>query len=266
MSVEPYIEAPYERTTIQPTSGGIDIGSFLNVQGTSVSDPFRKHSALLPHFSSGNEESIFEVSNFGVSKRHEDGVPFSDEDRFVAEKYLQYPAQFSTDIGEYLPEDGAIEALTIRSVATRETIEDPVAHEVRGALMDGNLNLLNKTDRKLDYYMIKDVKNVAFFLDSTDEERFTAVDVEEMEFPFVEGDPDPFMLSNGDGNYGEEWGELTFGDETQSLDTGMNAVLLGMNRRVQDHLLPNGARAATRGFVWANAEGTDSIAFGGLKR
>lgn len=252
---EPFIEAPTVRTTIQPVSGGIAV-DYSTAQGTSFSNPNLRQTTLLPQINSGKTNFVVECLNFGITTTPVDETkPFDDRERITAEAYLRDPDQFGFPVfvGDYLPMDGAIEPLTIRDVATRETIEEPVSHRIRGSLMCGNEDNFDGADVKSSF--ISYYRNIDFvpFEDSSDTTANNLIVISGFIGDALADKIDPYDDSVLDTRF------LT-------NNTSINAQLLLMTGSFDDDFRPLNSKSSTSGFIYSSQAGTDSLAFGGLLR
>lgn len=261
---KPFVEAPTKRTTVTPSSGGItiDIGT---AQGVSFRNPILRQTTLLPQINSGRTDFVVDCFNFGSSQPVDEAIPFKDKERLTAEKYIQDPNQFGFPlfVGDYLPIDGAIEPLEIRSVATRESIEDPTSHRVRGHIMDGNEDSFDGSDLKSSFILYKKNSDFVPFEDFSDSlagglvvfQGFVANSLDDKVEPFDEskiGSSERFTINNNE--IVSAW---------QSLENSG----IRDSRYFDDDFRPLNTKAATSGFVYGNnPEGTDSLAFGGFLR
>lgn len=243
----PYIEAPTIRTTTQPVSGGIIIDT-STAQGTSIRNRIKRQASLLPQINGGKSDFALETFNFDQGSRFDEATPFSDKDTITAVEYLQDSTQFdSTLIGDFLPENGALEPLSIRSVAKRETTRDPVAHRIRGTIMCGNEDKVGNSDIKGSYYEYEANSDFVPYNDVLTGSLITVGIVNDS----ANDKTRPFDDSILDTRY------LT---DTSDI----NAQLLAMTGSYDDDFRLLETKAATSGFVYSNKEGTDSLAFGGL--
>ena len=241
----PYIETESVDLQPEPTGNGIDMSSFEKyAQGVSITNPIKKGTSLIPSLTTGTPGSVLEMYNIVPTERFDSQKPFEDRLQFNAVSYIENNSP-EVYIGDYLPIDGAIEPLTIRDEASFDSIEFPISHKIRGALMDGNTDFFGTTDQKLSHYRFEDVQETDFYIDS-DKSELLISDMEEKTFPFDDTD---------------------FGSSFLTNDAGINSVLLENNdgRRIQNNALLESEKSATSGFVYSNKEGTDSIAFGGLQ-
>jgi hypothetical protein len=252
MAIEPYVEAPTIRTTIQPVSGGIDISEISRfTQGVSNRSVFRQNLSLLPQLGTGRSDFQDFQREYGQSQPYVSSEPFSDTQKLTALAYLEDPDQFNFPIyaGDFLGKDGAIEPLSIRDVASFESIESPfIARAVKGTLMDGNEDFGGNSDRKFSYYEIpKSDQPYDYYLDSGDT-------IGDISYPGIVGDGQSIV---------RPFDDTRFPGRKLTNDNDINQKLLAMNP-VDDDFLPDQTKASTSGFVYSNSEGTDSLAFGDL--
>ena len=250
----PYVEAPTVRITTQPVSGGIIIDR-RTAQGIS----FRRNknlrqTTLLPQINSGRTDFVIESLNFGIRPSVDPTIPYVDKEKLTALAYIQDPNQFGfpLQVGDFLPNDGAIEALAIRDVAQRDSIEVPVAHKIRGTIMCGNEDNFEGADTKGSYFLYEPNSDFVPFEDSVE----TVADGTIVIVGFVSDALNDKVLPFDDS-------EL----DTRHLSTtnnDINAQLLLMTGSADDDFRPLNTKASTSGFVYPSKEGTDSVAFGGL--
>ncbi len=250
----PYVEAPTVRTTVQPVSGGIviDIGT---AQGASFRNRNLRQTTLLPQLDSGQDNFAVECLNFGFSTPVDESLPFSDRGKVTALSYLEDPNQFGDSfiVGDFLPIEGAIEPLIIRDVATRESIEDPISHRIRGTIMGGNEDYFDGADINASHFLYDKNSDFVPFEDSVETTAggsiliigFVAEAFNDKTEPYDDSEIDTRNLTN---------------------NSDINAQLLAMTGSIDDDFRPINSKASTSGFVYSNKEGTDSLAFGGLLR
>lgn len=248
----PFIEAPTIRTTTQPVSGGIDISAFENLaQGASIKSKIKRTESLLPHINSGNDDFSIDIN--GAASSYDKTTPFSEKETLTAEKFIKDPDQFGYPIvvGDHLPIDGAIEPLVIRDVAMRESIEEPVSHRIRGVLEGGNEDSNGGSDRISTLVPYKANNDFVAFEDGIDViggiilQGVFSEPSDDKVYPFDDAEPDTRNLTS-----------------TAVIDE----QLLSMTGSADDDFRDLNSRSATTGFIYSNKEGTDSLAFGGLKR
>lgn len=251
---EPFKEDPTQRNTTQPVSGGSGI-SFKGAQGISyLNNPRLRNSTVLPQFNAGREDFVIECLNFGATTTPVDPtVPFDDRNKVTAEAFLLDPNQFGElfFVGDYLPMNGVIEPLTIRDVASRETIEEPVSHRVRATIMCGNEDSFDGADIKGSYIPYNKNTDFVPFEDSSETIANGTIVVVGYVANSLDDKVEPFDESVLDARFSVNSDEL-------------NSVLLLMTGSSDDDFRPYNTKAATSGFIYSNKEGTDSLAFGGL--
>ncbi len=220
------------------------------VQGLEIKDEIKRNTSLLPQIGSGEALSEYKKLNFNIGKPFEENTAFNDRDKVSPQRFIEDPDQFGYPlfVGDYNPNDGAIEPLTIRDVATRESIEFPISKAIKGSLMDGNVDFFGTSDVKINVYRLMDVQ-YEHFLDS-DKSELLISDTIEKEFPFDDVSVDTRFLVDPD---------------KESTDNDLlNNVLLSMNRNIYDNIIPDRMKSVSTGFTYKNAYGIDSIAFGNL--
>lgn len=208
------------------------------------------------------------ASSFGQSKNFPDNVPFQDIANFdpvafVADEQSNqvFPAILgNVNIQDPFQMDGVLEPLTIRAKIARASIDYPhEAHDVRGLLCGGNENPWGRTDQVFQYYPTSPPLVVV---------------------PWIESDTTLGSSAEGAIKLPGYHSELTtkilpYIDKekvhTSSIDVtirgdAMIAALRAMTGS-QDPMIPENHRSAGAGFTYPeNVFGTDSLAFGGLKK
>lgn len=248
----PYSESPTIRTTTQPVSGGIVIDT-STAQGVSVKSLLNRRASILPLIGAGNSDFSMDCLNFASSEATDPGVPFTDRAKVSAKPYLQDPTQFGSNIvvGDYLPLDGAIEPLTIRDAAAFTSIEDPISHRARGTIMGGNEDPILGSDMLSSFFPYAKNSDFVPFLDSADAIGTTQI------LGLISDPADDKIIA-----YDDSILDTRF----LSTNSNINVALLSMTGSSDDDFRPLNSKSATSGFVYGNKEGTDSLAFGGLKK
>lgn len=250
----PYVESPTIRTTTQPVSGGISIDT-RTAQGTSFRNVNLRQTTLLPQVNSGESDFSVECLNFGVSTPIDGTTPFADKSNVTALSYIQDPDQFQDDflVGDYLPKNGVLEPLIIRDAATLNTIESPISHRVRGAIMCGNEDNSNGSDLKGSSFLYEKNADFVPFEDAVETAAFGTIVI----VGFVSEAEDDKTLPYDDSEI-----------DTRFLtgNPSINTQLLLMTGSYDDDFRPLNSKSSASGFVYSNKEGTDSLAFGGLLR
>lgn len=259
-SYSPFVEAPSIRTTTQPVSGGIVI-DISTAQGVSFRNPLLRQTTLLPQINSGRTDFVIEVSNFGFRPPNDAMSPYSDREKLTSEKYLQDPNQFGFPlfVGDFLPNDGAIEPLVIRDAAKLDSIEDPISHRIRGHLMCGNEDSYDGSDIKSSFILNKKNSDFVPFEDSVETMAGGTVSILGFVANSLEDKIEPFNddILNSKRRFINKF--------TNINNSIVYDGLFGMTGSVDDDFRPLNSRSATSGFVYTNnSAGTDSLAFGGL--
>ncbi len=206
----------------------------------------------------------FEIENlsFGMPKEFKDEAIFEDMDKFDPVKFIQdngssliYPQVLwnisAKDIDTY---DGVIEPLTIRSRASRNSIEWPYdSHGVRAALSNAAEDIRRRGNLLIDYIFPID-NPVESYLD----EQFGHDTLEVNTPPYLT------MPTTSSRPYvdGTDWE-----DAANNLQGEIRDALL-LSRESTDQMFPRGANSSTSGQIdnLQESAGTDSIAFVGMKR
>lgn len=206
----------------------------------------------------------FEMENlsFGMPKEFKNNTAFEDAMRFDPVVYIKdtyrlmvYPQVLfnmtANDIDAY---DGVIEPLTIRSRASRNSIEAPwFSHDVRGAVSNAAEDIRRRGNMIVDFVFPTD-KSVEAFLD----ECFDSDGLGLARSPFF-SDPTDFSEPFADGT---DWE-----DAAAQLQGDIREALL-LSRESTEQIFPRGSVSSRCGqFVSLNdSPGTDSIAYAGMKR
>lgn len=206
----------------------------------------------------------FEMENlsFGVPKDFKDNTAFEDAMRFDPVTYLQdtyreliYPqVLFNASANDADSYDGAIEPLTIRSRASRNSIEAPwFAHDVRGAVSNAAEDVRRRCNPIVDFVFPIDT-SVEAYLDECFEEDMLGLP----QPPFF-SEPSDLVTPFADGTDWEDAALQLQGDIT---------IALLLSRESTDQMFPRGSVSARCGqFVsLQDSPGTDSITYAGMKR
>lgn len=206
----------------------------------------------------------FEIENssFGMPKDFRDEAIFEDMDKFDPVKFIQdngssliYPQVLwnlsAKDIDSY---DGVIEPLTIRSRASRNSIEWPYdSHDVRAALSNAAEDIRRRGNLLIDYIFQKE-EPVEAYLD------------EQFGHDTLEINTPPYLMAPITSSHpfldGTDWE-----DSANNLQGEIRDALL-LSRESTEQMFPRGANSSTSGQIVNLQEsvGTDSIAFVGMKR
>jgi len=203
-----------------------------------------------------------ETLSFGMPKDFKDDAVFKDSMRFDPVVFLEdtydllmYPQVLSNisanDTDSY---DGAIEPLTIRARASRNSIEAPwFAHDVRGAVSNAAEDVRRRCNPIVDFVFPVDT-SVEAYLDECFEEDMLGLP----QPPFF-SEPSDLVTPFADGT---DWE-----DAALQLEGEITIALL-LSRESTDQMFPRGSISARCGqFVnLQDSPGTDSITYAGMKR
>lgn len=243
-------------------------GSLVHLhQGIYARGRFERRGAL-PIL--GPEVDSFYVTgaNFGHPKSFSDNTPFQDLSNFSVLNYIndvsgtqEYPAILgNVNIPDPSQMDGVIEPLTIRAKLAGTSVEAPhVAHDIRGALQEGNEDYMFRVDRVMQQYPTSHPTVVVPYIDSG--ETFGTHLTTSVKLPgYTSG------LSRIVKPFSDE--DRLVKSDVSSTITGNDvlAALAAMNPDQQDFIAQS-HRSAGSGFTYDKTPtGTDSIAYGGLKK
>lgn len=150
---------------------GTDVLDYLNVPNTSSLDS----SGTKRQFLTGDATDGFINDNAGnVRNIFLDGRPssvYSDSGNFNAAAYLDTgDAKTKKILNHFVVTDGIIEPLTIRSILTNHSTDNPFEpHATRAEFGNGNVDSSNASDviTSIDYFL-PTARNNCFFLDATE--------------------------------------------------------------------------------------------------
>jgi len=212
--------------------------------------------------------SFLSQSAFGQPKTYSDNLGFQDLADYDPVSYINdvngdqmFPAILGNlNIRDPESLDGIIEPLTIRSKASRNSIDHPYeAHDVFGTLMSGNEDTFKRTSIVNQFFEIEIPDTIVPFVDSDEYmgDTITAA----VKIPGIVSS-NTAILSPFD-----EQNEIEY-DKLGVTLTGIDLIgAIGDMKPQTDDLLPNDHRSAGAGSTYNNnVAGTDSIAFGGLKK
>jgi len=251
-------EGPKIRPVIRTsTSGAMDtIAIDAYTQGIEITR-MRQYDAGIAKIWTGDPGHQLKNNRYGMDNDFSPGRKFADADLFNPVRYLEIQdaasplwdniMTFPVTIGdntqlENFNFNGVIEPLTIRSIASFFSTEMPgPAHTVKGALMAGNLDHFDGTDRILNVDFC-DIDAISAFADSPYFNRAPSAPL----FPF----PDVRLCRN------------EFAPASEPSD--MIAALSLMTGST-DNYVKYSDKAGTAGWTFDSVTnaGTDSLAFGG---
>lgn len=206
----------------------------------------------------------FEMENlsFGMPKDFRDDTIFEDMSNFNPISFIQdegssliYPQVLwnlsAKDLDSY---DGVIEPLTIRSRASRNSIDWPYeAHGVRGAVSNAAEDVRRRGNMIVDFVFPVD-ESVEPYLDDIFEQDTLGMDPP----PFL-SEPSDFIVAFADGT---DWE-----DAAMNLGGDISSALL-LSHESTEQMFPRGSISASSGQIvnLQDSPGTDSIAYAGMKR
>jgi hypothetical protein len=203
-----------------------------------------------------------EELSFGVQREYRNDTIYQDSANFNPVDFIQddgstlmYPQVLSNlsanDLDSY---DGVIEPLTIRSRASRNSIDMPYeSHDVRGALSNAAEDVRRRGNLIVDYVFPVD-SSVEPYLDEMFEQDTLGL-------------PQPPFLSNPSDLASPFEDGTDWEDASRRLAGEIRNALLAM-RESTEAFFPRGSISARSGqFVnLEDSPGTDSIAYAGMKR
>lgn len=203
-----------------------------------------------------------EKLSFGMPKEFKDDVAFREMDRFDPVIFIQdngrilmFPRVLgnlsANDTDSY---DGVIEPLTIRSRASRNSIDWPYeVHDVRAALSNAAEDVRRRGNLIVDYVFPID-RSVEPYLDECFEQ-----DTLGLPQPGFFSEPSDLVAPFADGT---DWE-----DAVMELSGDIRSALL-LNRESIDQFFPRGSISARSGQIvnLQDSPGTDSITYAGMKR
>lgn len=205
---------------------------------------------------------------FGQPKSFSDNTAFHDISNFSAVGYLNdvnnveyFPSILgNVNLVDPFQMDGVIEPLTIRSAIAGTSIDVPFeAKSTWGSIEEGNIDYTRRSDRIFQYYDVKIPSIVSPFIDSGEYfgTHLTGSVILPGEFSSNRKIIRPFSDTDKSAVY-----DITASINSADIANAIRAMLSS-----QDEFLPRDVRSSGAGFTYDNTPmGTDSLAFGGLKR
>ncbi len=253
------------RAGISPVMRGAD-GSIIVVGGRRIDNLRRYDESFSTDIGTEKVEQYpkfeTEQSSFGVPRAFLSDAPYEDMQRFdpvifIADEgsTLIYPqVLLNATANETDAYDGVIEPLTIRSRASRNSIDWPYeSHDVRGALSNAAEDVRRRSNRIVDFVFPVDL-SVEPYLDEIFEHDTLGLS----QPPFLSAPSDndsPFVE-------GSDW------EDNADMLTGDIRLALILSRESKDQMFPRGSISAPCGQIvsLADSPGTDSITYAGMKR
>lgn len=205
---------------------------------------------------------------FGQPKNYSDNTAFHDISRFEPVGYLSdvnstsyFPAILgNVNLVDPLQMDGIIEPLTIRSAIAGTSIDSPYeAKGMWGSLEEGNTDFTRKVDRVFQHYETVIPSIVSPFLDSGD---YLGTHLSgSIKMPGEVSNNRKVVRPFSDVD------RAAFYDISTTVASSDIVTVVTALTTSQGDFLPRNARSSGAGFTYVNNPvGTDSLAFGGLKR
>jgi hypothetical protein len=268
----PFVEAKADTPGIVLAVSGTDTSEIDSLrQGVEIQNAKQRYAGILPKFGSGEDNNELDILTIGQAKEFRPVVPFEEVNKFDPVVYITSSGSLNfpnilNNASLIDPERfGAfIEPLTIGARNELLLTSEFDAHTVKGHLMGGNEDTFNKCDVISHIYAVNPPINIHdLYIDATS----------------LMG-----SSSNGSilltGYFPESEKRVIPFNETKNLSknvisgaidavnsTAINNALLAMTGASTDEYITEGYKSSGTGFTFGNSVyGTDSIAFGGLKR
>lgn len=290
MAYTPYTEAPVVRTTVQPTTGGMDTVEFDHLrQGVSIRNDRDRYAGTMPKLGTGRNDHQFDVVTYGQPSEFDvDDTTWEMVDLFDPVTYINvigeltgslvFPIANSTILD---PEDagGLIEPLEL---GVRDLIVVDRVHTVRGMVMAGNEDSFGKTSAIVQFVteFNQTVPNDVY-IDSSDNIGASSGQIlipgifPETEKVFPPYD-EMMALSKtvATGSIPEAYRNTNPAGALKLMDflkivsgSEIEKALVAMTGSSTAEYVPPRSVSKGTGFTYDNAVyGTDSIAYGGLLR
>ena len=275
MAITPFVEAPYVRTTPQPVSGGIDTSAYDQFrQGVSITTDRELMQGMFPKMKVANQRTptgLQESTVFGQPSKFDTSKPYEDIEKFNPVQFInaEGSAKIYPDVGDdsaFIGQDvmdGLIEPLTIRKAAALTTTEgNYYAHRIMGSWQSGNEDSYDASSGQVQVYDYRTPLKVVPFID----------------YPEYMGDSVggsitlPGVISQTRSEIfpfiDRDFRSRIYLDSPGSVMSGSDMInaVLGLSGSFSI-MLGNDMISATAGFIYGNTPyGTDSVAFGGLKK
>jgi len=270
----PFVEAKTVRTTpTVMTQTGSNLSAIEHVlQGISVVTERQKYSGMLPKLGTGRLDGQIEITTFGQSKEFNENEKFEELLRFNPVTYIENPNTliFPAVLGNASLEDperfgGFIEPLTIDSRELLKSLQalDDDPHRIRGHIQDGNEDSFTKTSKIVQFIdNFDDSLPDDLYIDSTSHIGSLGGDILiPGYFPESEKKIAPFDETITQGKV------FIPGSIAGSSTGDIESAIIAMTNSATDDIPGIDYKSMGAGFTYSNnPAGTDSIAYGGLKR
>ena len=236
-------------------------------QGVNAFGTFNRRSSL-PILAPESNTAVMTTIVFGQPKTFNTTNAFEDLSKFNPVNFINdesgeqsFPSFFgNVNLRDPDQMNGVIEPFGIRAKASLTSIDFPYeSHDIRGVFMVGNIDRNLAVEQVFQSYPIDRAKIIVPFIDS--DEYMGSGSMLSVRLPGIFSDDKSIIhpFEDQDAGEGSKLGILISG-------SGIIGALEEMNPATED-ILANDHRSAGAGFTYTNnAAGTDSIAFGGLKK
>jgi hypothetical protein len=275
MPITPFIEAPFVRTISQPVSGGINTSAYDKFrQGISITTDRELFGGMFPKMKPANQRTptgFQESTVFGQPALFNAEKPFVDIEKFNPVKFINGQGQYEIypdvlDDSSFLDPyemDGAIEPLAIRKAVALSTLAGrEYAHRIRGSMQAGNIDEHDGASQIVQIYDYRQPINVKPFIDFPE---YMGVDVVgAVSLPGVISEVQTTIFPFND----RDFRSRIYLDGPDGAINGPNMVSAALALSgTFEVMLGEDQVSATAGFIYDNNPyGTDSLAFGGLKK
>ncbi len=242
-------------------------------QGVSIRTKRQLYSGMMPKFfpdyqrtPNGEQES----TNYGQPTTFNPTLPYVDMQKFNpvtfvsgSDNPIMYPLVSNVSLLNPNQMDGVIEPLTIRKVVSMMSTDGSQdRHRIRGSIQAGDVDARNKSSQLVQVYDYREPLVTVPFIDAPlymgDATDGSVI------LPGIISDAEAILRPFRDASHEER-----VLDDVPAIDEDglMLAALLLMTGSSSQSMLGENQISATAGFIYDNAPlGTDSLAFGGLKK
>jgi hypothetical protein len=275
VAITPFDEAPYVRTVAQPVSGGINTTAYDRFrQGVSIVTERDLVQGMFPKMKPANQltpTGLQESTVFGQPSKFDISKPYEDIEKFNPVQFINAAgtAKIYPDVGadsSFTGQDtmdGVIEPLVIRKAAALATLEGRYyAHRIIGSWQSGNDDSYDASSSQVQIYNYKAPAKVVPFIDYPEYMGSTIGGSINIPGIISQTRTEIFPFTDRD------FRARVYLDSPISVISGSDMInaVLGMSGSFSV-MLGSDMVSATAGFIYGNTPyGTDSVAFGGLKK
>jgi len=275
MPITPFVEAPFVRTIPQPISGGKNTSAYDKFrQGISITTDRELFGGMFPKMKPANQRTptgFQESTVFGQPALFSAEKPYVDIEKFDPVKFITAAGQYriypdvlndSSFLDPYQM-DGAIEPLVIRKAATLSTLAGTeYAHRIRGSMQAGNIDEHDGASQTVQIYDYRQPISVKPFIDFP--EYMGADAMGAVSIPGVVSEVQAVIFPFNDRDFRSRI--YLDGPEGAINGSSMVNAALALSGTFEV-MLGEDQVSAPAGFIYDNNPyGTDSLAFGGLKK